>query len=90
MDVTGGSAQASLQNKIKNKRFSKRKYTWDFNIDDGSRLIRAEYRGPKPLAVDKGGLIAFAVSGDRVFLRDYRGKPHKLDLLSEKSKAVAH
>lgn len=86
MDITGGSSQIALNKRIKNKRFSKRKYSWDFNIDDGSSVILAEYRGPKPLAVGKGGLVSFAVSGDELFLRDSHGRRHKLDLVSRKEK----
>ncbi|HEX4231757.1 MAG TPA: hypothetical protein VHZ07_24025 [Bryobacteraceae bacterium] len=86
MNITGGSIQITLNQRIKNKRFSKRKYAWDFDIDDGSSVIMAEYRGPKPLAVGKGGLVAFAVSGDDLFLRDSHGRRHKLDLVSRKAK----
>jgi hypothetical protein len=87
MEITGGSAQVSLNKRVKNKRFSKHKYQWQFAIDDGSSLIKAEYRGPKPLAVSQGALVSFAVSGDEVVLRDYRGNPHKLDLVNKTPKA---
>jgi hypothetical protein len=87
MEVTGGSAQVSLNKRIKNKRFSKHKYEWKFDIDDGASVIVAAYRGPKPLAVSKGALVSLAVSGDQVVLRDYRGRPHKLDLVSKTPKS---
>jgi hypothetical protein len=86
MNITGGSTQITLDQRVKNKRFSKRKYSWEFDIDDGSAVIMAEYRGVKPLAVGKGGLVSFAVSGDELFLRDSRGRRHKLDLVSRTGK----
>ncbi|HWF46858.1 MAG TPA: hypothetical protein VG168_07630 [Bryobacteraceae bacterium] len=86
MNITGGSTQITLNKRVKNKRFSKRKYSWEFNIDDGSSVIMAEYRGLKPLAVDKGGLVSFAVLGDELVLRDPHGRRHNLDLVSRTAK----
>jgi hypothetical protein len=86
MNITGGSTQITLNKRVKNKRFSKRKYSWEFDIDDGSAVIMAEYRGAKPLTVAKGSLVSFAVSDDELLLRDSRGRRHKLDLVSRKAK----
>lgn len=86
MDATGGSAQVALNERVKNKRFSKRKYAWDFKIDDGTSVILAQYWGHRPLAVGKNDLVTFAVSGDQLFLRDAHGTRHRLDVLSRTAK----
>ena len=86
MQVSGGSAQARLNTRVKTKRFSKMKYSWDFKIDDGTSVFLAEYQGRRPLAVGKTDLVTFAISGDELVLRDLHGTRHRLDLLSRTAK----
>jgi hypothetical protein len=81
MDVSSGKIL-----KKKQKRFVTRMYTWEFKIDDGSAVIRAQYRGPKALVVDKGSVISFAITGDTLYLRDSGGQPHKLEVVGKTAK----
>lgn len=81
-DMSAGTALS----KKKHQRFVKRKYTWDFKIDDGSEIINAQYRGPKALVVDKGTIVSFAVAGDALYMRDSGGQPHKLEVMRKLAK----